>query len=436
MKLRKGIALTTAVAAATLTGLSGTEPRTPNADALPADRTATVRARADADVLPTTVFSGARVDRESDSPGAPVSAHATTPLSDHVAAARPSDAIGAGGVQTKARVTRGVAVLAGVGGADLVDVIARYDVYPDDRELQRLDALGASVTNRFPAIGMLALTVPASSLAEVGAAGSGASLIALDEPVRAASTAAKERSDVPGYLDGLATRAVAANVGVAILDSGVASHYDLNVAERLDCRSSFTDGEFRHEFNATSFSGDDGDTNFSSAWLEAGEADGPGTGDIEVDDDGGLCLSGRCLQVETAVAGRSAERSLDLGHAASATLSFVYSHNAAGGSVALQVSDAASQWQTLATYALSATVNDQAQSFDITPNLSADTRVRFQVTGVDNAAQPGKLGVDNLDRGRLFDPEHRLRDRHGAARRLGQRRQRRLQLQELFEQPG
>ena len=85
-------------------------------------------------------------------------------------------------------------------------------------------------------------------------------------------------------------------------------------------------GNFLDSFASSSYANNNGSLSFGSDWVEVGESDGKGTGDLEVDNDGGLCLSGRCMQIETVTAGDALIREMDLSGAESATLNFVYSH--------------------------------------------------------------------------------------------------------------
>ena len=155
----------------------------------------------------------------------------------------------------------------------------------------------------------------------------------------------------------------------------------------------------RDEFNAISFANNNGTANWLGNWQELGETSGPGSGRVQVCASS-YCVSGSCLRIggdEVRITGRGLTRAVNLPGAASATLTFSYrrDYDEEPGSVSLEISsDGGAYWSTLATYVINA--SDQspvAQSFDITPFASADTKVRILGSG---SEVEGYLYLDNL----------------------------------------
>lgn len=155
--------------------------------------------------------------------------------------------------------------------------------------------------------------------------------------------------------------------------------FDGSVGERPDEDPplAFTGGvsaTFRDEFSGTSYSGDDGTQVWSTPWLEINEFDGPGLGDEQVrgilrvrNNDGG---------------GEGVLREADLSAYTSAELRFEVwrqSLENSGDYVRVDVSDdGGSTWTELDRF--QGPANDssfQLMSYDLTPWLSSDTRIRF-----------------------------------------------------------
>jgi serine protease AprX len=83
----------------------------------------------------------------------------------------------------------------------------------------------------------------------------------------------------------------------------------------------------------------------------------------------------------TASSARSIYRQADLSQAISATLTFNYSRNSSGGTVAVQISsNGGSTWTTLQSYTLNTSQNNQSASFDILAYKATNNLVRFNVT--------------------------------------------------------
>ncbi|MEO0616216.1 MAG: S8 family peptidase [Pseudomonadota bacterium] len=154
------------------------------------------------------------------------------------------------------------------------------------------------------------------------------------------------------------------------------------------------EGSLLDSFDHKSFANNNGGISFSSDWHEVGESNGPGTGDLEVDNDDDLCASGRCIQIETVTVGDALVRGANLAQAGKAKVNYVFSHTS-GGAVAFEVSsDGGINWSTLATHIMDKDRKKKSVNFDITPWLSDDLRVRFRVA---QANSWGKMGIDDFE---------------------------------------
>ena len=150
----------------------------------------------------------------------------------------------------------------------------------------------------------------------------------------------------------------------------------------------------RDEFNTSSYSNNDGSEPWGSDWQEFGESNGPGAGEIEIDNES-FCLEGLCLVVDSE-SGPNAGifREVDLSNAELATLSFFYGiePEGTGGVINLDVSsDGGATWTTLETFLLDLSISDQIATFDLTPYMATNTQLRFIVAGA-----YGELGIDNI----------------------------------------
>ena len=150
-------------------------------------------------------------------------------------------------------------------------------------------------------------------------------------------------------------------------------------------------GNFRDEFNATSFSGNDGTLQWVGNWLEVGESDGATSGDIRVMiDESNYQLRTRDNQN----GGEGVEREADLVGAASATLTYTYRRDLSGAddytSVEVSANGAGGPWTELARY--QGPGNDasyQAASHNINAYISATTRIRFKTS-------PAMHGINDI----------------------------------------
>ena len=130
-----------------------------------------------------------------------------------------------------------------------------------------------------------------------------------------------------------------------------------------------------------SFGNSDGTLDWSAnPWLEIGESDGPGSGDVRIRDDLG---DGRLQLQDNDNGGEGVQRQADLSGAVTASLSYYYRRDKlddANDYVRLEISanGAAGPWTELVTHAGPGTDGAYLPTtFDITPYISLATRIRM-----------------------------------------------------------
>jgi len=135
----------------------------------------------------------------------------------------------------------------------------------------------------------------------------------------------------------------------------------------------------REQFDATSYSNNDGTSDWEGLWRESGEADGPAAGIVQVvakHSGGYLSFNPPNKGIQTAY---SLVRDANLAGAITATLTFDYAFENKPGQLSAQVSsDGGTMWQTLAVY--NSTSGNGLAVFNITPYVGAGTSVRFELT--------------------------------------------------------
>ncbi len=139
----------------------------------------------------------------------------------------------------------------------------------------------------------------------------------------------------------------------------------------------------RDNFGAVAYLNNDGTANWSAGWVDSDA--NPAAGNILV--------NGGALELKTLVGSDSIYRQANLSGAASAALSFTYDNNLTPvlGVVTIQVSaDGGANYTTLTS---SPPTGAGTVSFDLTPYVAADTRIRFQMDG---AALGGRYLADNI----------------------------------------
>ncbi|MHB8474220.1 MAG: DUF4347 domain-containing protein [Gammaproteobacteria bacterium] len=141
------------------------------------------------------------------------------------------------------------------------------------------------------------------------------------------------------------------------------------------------------QFNSISYNNNDGTASWAGPWQEIGEANGPSTGFVSVSTN---------LGINGLQAGLGASRAVNLSGAASATLSFDWSvlPPSTTGSATLDVYNGTT-WTTVQTFDLSVGSPFASNSMDITPFISANTQIRFQISSVANNPAT-TLVIDNV----------------------------------------
>lgn len=117
-----------------------------------------------------------------------------------------------------------VAALAG--GPGVVDLIVRYDQHPEFFDDQRVAELGGEVIRSYETLDMRAIRIPAAVLEEL-AIDENVDWLSLDDDIQSTSVASRAAANTPATATVNAAYG-GAGVGVAILDTGVTSHTDLN----------------------------------------------------------------------------------------------------------------------------------------------------------------------------------------------------------------
>ena len=271
--------------------------------------------------------------------GAPGNGHGK--LRDQI---KVSDARG----KKRGKMGKRIKKLAESDGTEMVDVIVRYKDKPGKAEKTRTAKLGAKNKRTYKKLKMRSLRVPAHKLEELANA-EDVDYVTMDTPVTSLSRSAKKTARLPeqatanGLYDG-------SGVTVAVLDSGVANHADMNVQVSMDCTQPSAAGSqtLRDEFNSTSYNNSDGSMDWSGkSWIETGDNNSPSGGDIAVEVDYCPSSSSRCIEFDSdsGALNDTIEREMDLSGATSATLSFDYRLDYSGAEYVLEVStDGGASW--------------------------------------------------------------------------------------------
>ena len=169
-------------------------------------------------------------------------------------------------------------------GQDEVDVIVRYKMVPDAADMAHVNALGGTVKKSFGRIPMQVIRIPADSLEALSEV-QGVKSISLDSTVKRFSQPAQVTAKLPSY-GAPEFFPVDPNVRVAVLDSGVSNHSDLNVQMRVDFTEVLAIRTFADNLNVKSFTNTDGTDNWSNnPWIETNDDGMAGSGDIAIQTD-------------------------------------------------------------------------------------------------------------------------------------------------------
>ena len=127
-------------------------------------------------------------------------------------------------------------------GTDLVEVMVAYDQQPSKSESRRVGKLGGNMGRGFDNVPVQLISIPANKIDQL-ASGSGVRFVATDESVGSFSESARQTAGLPIVgEDNSWMPQVSYDVGVAIIDSGVETHSDLNNQAGFECRFTITAG--------------------------------------------------------------------------------------------------------------------------------------------------------------------------------------------------
>ncbi len=147
---------------------------------------------------------------------------------------------------------------------------------------------------------------------------------------------------------------------------------------------------YRDQFNATSYSNNNGTGNWSGSWIETDNGGGGASG-------GFIRVNSGVLDVKSDRLNDEIYRQVDLSAANLAVLSFSYQNSIPGGEgdvVRLQISgNGGSSYSDLAVFSSGSHTGSGNLSFDITSYASINTRIRVIVTAVD---QTRSVEFDNF----------------------------------------
>ncbi|BAO43697.1 hypothetical protein TBH_C0760 [Thiolapillus brandeum] len=148
---------------------------------------------------------------------------------------------------------------------------------------------------------------------------------------------------------------------------------------------------FEDDFSTGGYGGNSGTLSFSGGWVET-TASGS---NIHIDNDADCPVNGDdCLEIHTYAVGDNIYRELDLSAYNAAQLSYDFNQENFGSveGIAVEVSSDGGATYTVLKYYSGAALID-SDTFDITPYISANTRIRFRTNGL---VSGGNLNVDNV----------------------------------------
>ncbi len=119
-----------------------------------------------------------------------------------------------------------VAALAAAGGPGLVDIVVRYDEHPAMFDDEYVASLGGTVVRRYQTLEMRAIRIPAESL-EALAVDDNVDWMSVDDEVAFTAMYSHDAANVPSTNSGNFAYS-GSNVGIAILDSGISAHADID----------------------------------------------------------------------------------------------------------------------------------------------------------------------------------------------------------------
>ncbi|EMI15641.1 Laminin G, subdomain protein 2 domain protein [Rhodopirellula maiorica SM1] len=147
-------------------------------------------------------------------------------------------------------------------------------------------------------------------------------------------------------------------------------------------------------FSSVSYGNNNGSQSWSANWVESDSSGGAASS-------GRFRVSGGELSIQAANANDYIYREVDLSDAANATLSFSYSSGlGSSATVHAQISDdGGASYTTLSGGVFNSSTNTGSgtKSFDISGQMSANTRIRFLVAAGETGAGVNNFSVDNVE---------------------------------------
>ena len=119
-----------------------------------------------------------------------------------------------------------VAALAANGGSGMVEIVVRYTEFPALFDDEFVATLGGEVTRSYKTLDMRAIRIPANALLEL-ASDDKVDWLSVDDDISFTSVASRGAANVPAVGSAFAGYH-GSNVGIAVLDTGVAEHADLD----------------------------------------------------------------------------------------------------------------------------------------------------------------------------------------------------------------
>jgi hypothetical protein len=298
------------------------------------------------------------------------------------------------------RMSPRLAAFAAANADRIVDVLMRYSGEPGSFDAARVEALGGQVLRIYENFSIAAVRIPASNALAL-ASNASVSHLDLNARVYAASTAARQTANVP-YSGAGTSFPVSPTLGIAVVDSGVAAHTDLNVVGRHvfnDGRSSF-EGDLWDGFYEVRYDGSQGTDDWSSSkWTETDDDGKADTGLIRIGTDGCPFANNLCLTMSANAPTTAAiERRVRVDGAREARLYFDYNLSSVTGTADFVVeasSDDGKTWSgpLARVNAVGAGSFSYGTSVNLTPYLSGKTKFRVRVNDPDATA---RFAVDNL----------------------------------------
>ncbi|HPF28157.1 MAG TPA: hypothetical protein PK159_16355, partial [Steroidobacteraceae bacterium] len=296
------------------------------------------------------------------------------------------------------RMSASVAALAQSGSDEMVELVVRHTGQPASGEADRVVELGGQVLRTYQNFPLMAVRVPANQLGEF-AGGSSISYLDLNAPVTAASVYARQTANTPGSFTGTTAAPVSSSFAVAVVDSGVSGHSDLNVVSHRvfnDARGSLV-STYYDAFGKNTYAGSD--TWSGSDWIERNDSGGSSSGYVRLSSSSCPAdYNGYCLELRAnGPSNVSVERSMHLLGVSEAFMFFDYNvaNVSAAAEFVIEASSDGVNWSApLARYNTpGSNTAGYSTAINISPYISSETRIRFRATKSDSSA---RLLIDNI----------------------------------------